>query len=80
LTNLAILAYFRVDTSSFFAGAAATLAFFIVFSEVIKLFFSIVINRSSNYGSTITRKKGAARLDGVAARNDVDSPFKYVPL
>jgi hypothetical protein len=60
---------------------AATLAFFVVFSELIKLFFSIVINHLSNLGLPINdhEKEGAARLDEVAARNDVDSPFKYVP-
>jgi hypothetical protein len=50
LIALAILKFcFRVDPNSFVAGAlAATLAFFVVFSELIKLFFSIVINHSSN--------------------------------
>ena len=36
---------FRVDAPSFLAGAVATLAFFVAFSELIKLFFSIVINQ-----------------------------------
>jgi hypothetical protein len=30
------------------AGAVTTLAFFVAFSELIKLFFSIVINYTSN--------------------------------
>ena len=46
LLTLVILTDFRVDTNSFVAGAlAATLAFFVAFSELIKLFFSIVINQ-----------------------------------
>jgi hypothetical protein len=57
LKALAILATcFRVDTNSFVAGAlAVTSAFFVVFSEPIKLFFSIVINHSSNYGLIVPR-------------------------
>jgi hypothetical protein len=50
----AILVTFRVDTNSFVAGAlVTTLAFFVTFSELIKLFFSIVINHSSNLGLPI---------------------------
>jgi len=48
LSTLAYLLVFRVDTSSFLAGAVTTLAFFVAFSELIKLFFSIVINYTSN--------------------------------
>jgi hypothetical protein len=58
----AIRATFRVETPSFVAGVlAATLAFFVVFSELIRLFFSIVINHSSNYGLRINNdeKEGA---------------------
>jgi hypothetical protein len=60
--TLVILTDFRVDTNSFVAGAlAATLAFFVAFSELIKLFFSIVIIHSSNYGLRISNdeKEGA---------------------
>ena len=38
---------FRV-VASFLTGAVTTLAFFVAFSELIKLFFSIVINYTSN--------------------------------
>jgi len=63
--TFAYLLAFRVEIASFFAGAAATLAFFVVCSELIKLFFSIVINHSSNLdcGSTMTGKKGLS-FDG----------------
>jgi small-conductance mechanosensitive channel len=57
-----ILLTFRVDTSSFVAGAlVTTLAFFVAFSELIKLFFSIVINHSSKFGLRINddEKEGA---------------------
>jgi len=60
------LTTFRVDTPSFVAGVlVTTLAFFVAFSELIKLFFSIVINHSSNLdcGSTMTGKKGLS-FDG----------------
>ena len=57
---------FRVETPSFVTGAlVTTLAFFVAFNELIKLFFSIVINHSSNLdcGSTMTGKKGLS-FDG----------------
>jgi hypothetical protein len=62
LVAFAILVTLRVDTPSFVAGAlATTLAFFVAFSELIKLFFSIVINHSSSLGLPINdhEKEGA---------------------
>jgi hypothetical protein len=53
---------FRVEIASFVAGAlVTTLAFFVAFSELIKLFFSIVINHSSSLGLPINyhEKEGA---------------------
>jgi len=54
---------FRTDPPSFLAGAAATLAFFVAFRVRIKLFFSIVINHSSNLGLPINdhEKEGAVK-------------------
>jgi len=62
LSILASFLTFRVEIASFVAGVlATTLAFFVVFSELIKLFFSIVINHSSNLGLPINdhEKEGA---------------------
>jgi hypothetical protein len=68
--TFAILAIFRVETPSFVAGALeTTLAFFVAFSELIKLFLSIVINHTSKVGlHTNDDEKGPSN----------DSPFQCV--